>query len=89
MSDKAKRKRRIRINLILLTLTDSMFIYLSGLIDVIYAEKTIFSTPSPKFQFLIISSLLSLSRMTISVNPESKSIFSSSSTGTDPVIQPL
>jgi hypothetical protein len=27
--------------------------------------------------------------MTISVNPESKSIFSSSSTGTDPVIQPL
>jgi len=32
----------------------------SGLTAVIYTEKTIFSTPSPKFQPLMISSLLLL-----------------------------
>jgi hypothetical protein len=54
-----------------------------------YAEKTIFSTPSPKFQPLIISSLFSLSLTVISVNPALSSISFSSFTGTAPVIQPL
>jgi len=54
-----------------------------------YAEKTIFSTPSPKFQFLMISSLFSLSWTVMAVKPAAERIFFSSSTGTDPVIQPL
>lgn len=62
--------------------------YHPGFFATIYAEKTIFSTPSPKFQLLMISSLFSLSWTSISVKPACSSLIFSSATGTAPVIQP-